>query len=289
MMRFAMVLASGVPFFVGLGMMAFAPVVRLSSLRAARSIAAASGLLGAGLVCVSGTPVVSAIAIIVIIATIAVVVPSDRAAASSRFRWIIRIAMAIVLVGTASLGTIEARYSVNPRLPLSPHVRIAVVGDSLSAGIGGGVTTWPDRVARDIGAEVRNLAMPGASVSTARQQVEAMPPDTELAILLIGGNDVLSRRAIADFERDLEAIVARVKAVVPMTVMFELPTVIFSTEYLAVQRRIAAKHRVPLIPRRHLAWVLAERGSTVDGLHLSDSGHQRVADTIRAILVTNVK
>ncbi|MBL8879756.1 MAG: SGNH/GDSL hydrolase family protein [Phycisphaerales bacterium] len=193
------------------------------------------------------------------------------------------------MASAISLGAFEAPYIVDPRLPSVPHLRIAVVGDSLSAGIGGGVTTWPDRLARDIGAEVRNLAVPGATVATARQQVEGVRPDTQVAILLIGGNDVLSRRPIADFECDLQAIVARVKAVVPTTLMFELPTVVFSADYLAVQRRIAAKHHVPLIPRRHLAWVLAERGSTIDGLHLSDRGHQRMADTIRAILNKSMK
>lgn len=283
MMRFAMMLASGAPFFVGLGLTAVAPIARLIPYKPARPVAALAGALGAGLIYLSGTPMLSLIAIIGLVALIVSLLPSELTS-SLRMRWVFGIATTFAWICAAALLAAEAPFASDPRLPKASYYQIAVIGDSLSAGIGGDVITWPARLAQDIGTEIRNLAVPGATVATAMRQVEAVSPDAQLVILLIGGNDVLSRTPVVDFERDLDALLQKVTATAPVTLMFELPTLCISQEYLETQRRIAARHRVRLIPRRHLAMVLSNRNSTVDGLHLSDQGHQQVADVIRAIL-----
>jgi lysophospholipase L1-like esterase len=59
--------------------------------------------------------------------------------------------------------------------------------------------------------------------------------------------------------------------------MLELPLPPLANRYGQVQRRLAREFGVTLIPKRHLAAILSAPGATVDGLHLSASGHARMA------------
>jgi acyl-CoA thioesterase-1 len=65
-----------------------------------------------------------------------------------------------------------------------------------------------------------------------------------------------------------------------VVVMFELPLPPFANEYGRAQRRLAAKHRVKLIPPRMLVDVLTAEGATIDSLHLSPTGHALMAGMV---------
>ena len=62
--------------------------------------------------------------------------------------------------------------------------------------------------------------------------------------------------------------------------MFELPLFPFRQSYGKVQRQLAGEFNVILIPKRFLAGILLTPDGTVDGLHLSDAGHQQMADLV---------
>jgi lysophospholipase L1-like esterase len=47
---------------------------------------------------------------------------------------------------------------------------------------------------------------------------------------------------------------------------------------------LAAKYNVVLIPKTYMARVLGKPGATVDGLHLSPSGHEAMARSIYQLL-----
>ena len=66
--------------------------------------------------------------------------------------------------------------------------------------------------------------------------------------------------------------------------MFELPLPPLCNEYGRIQRRLASAYDVHLIPRRVLMGVLTENGATIDGTHLSNTGHRRLAQEVWAIL-----
>lgn len=66
--------------------------------------------------------------------------------------------------------------------------------------------------------------------------------------------------------------------------MFELPLPPLFNGYGYAQRALAAKHKVALIPRRLLASVLFSPDATLDSIHLSDQGHQRLAESVAEIL-----
>jgi acyl-CoA thioesterase I len=59
--------------------------------------------------------------------------------------------------------------------------------------------------------------------------------------------------------------------------MFELPLPPFNHEYGRIQRSLALKHKVLLVPKRVFLSILAASDSTLDTIHLSQAGHQAMA------------
>lgn len=193
-----------------------------------------------------------------------------------------RVALALVVVaGFVS----ELRWWPKPHVALPQGMTVHVVGDSLSAGVGApGDVPWPQMLAREHGLTVFNHAVAGATTRLASRQVAALRDDSGLVLVLIGGNDLIGGRTADQFERDLDALLTQLKGAGHRVVMFELPLPPFQGAYGAVQRRLATRLDIPLVPRRTLGLVLAHPDSTVDGLHLSAAGHARLADAVWSVL-----
>ena len=66
--------------------------------------------------------------------------------------------------------------------------------------------------------------------------------------------------------------------------MFELPIPPLYEGFGRVQRNLASRHGVALIPKRILLSVIAAADATVDSLHLTQQGHDRMADVVWALL-----
>ncbi len=66
--------------------------------------------------------------------------------------------------------------------------------------------------------------------------------------------------------------------------MFELPLPPFRHEFGRVQRALARKYHVALIPKRVLLSVLAGSDSTVDTIHLTQAGQRRMATRVWRLL-----
>ena len=60
--------------------------------------------------------------------------------------------------------------------------------------------------------------------------------------------------------------------------MLELPWAPFHASFLKAQRELAIKHKVILIPRKVFSGVLEGSASTVDGIHLSNYGQEKMAN-----------
>jgi len=52
-----------------------------------------------------------------------------------------------------------------------------------------------------------------------------------------------------------------------------------------IQRGLAAKHGAMLVARRVFIGVLTAPGATLDGVHLSKSGHAKMAEVIWEVLL----
>lgn len=273
-MTFALYLASGLPLLIGAALCAAAPAVdRLRGRQ--RGVAVALLIVGVVLIALSATPSPWPVVLAGFVSAIGWVTLRRRAKVRQR-----RAAggCAILLaIAAICLAAVEISRAMTPRLAVSDARRLVVLGDSLSAGLGDGVETWPGRLAREHGIAVVNLASAGATTQGARRQAEAIPEDADVVAVLIGGNDYLQGRPAADFERDFEAVLAAAGRPGRRVVVFELPVPPLGNAYLAAQRRVAERHDAVMIPRWRLALALAAGGATSDGLHLSAAGQDAVA------------
>ncbi|HLQ46325.1 MAG TPA: GDSL-type esterase/lipase family protein, partial [Planctomycetaceae bacterium] len=171
------------------------------------------------------------------------------------------------------------------KLPAEIHV----VGDSLSAGIGDEQNhLWPRLLSQRLNVPVVNHAQPGANIHSALKQAEAVTGDDPLVLIEIGGNDLLSNRDSTLVAADLELLLATLPRGWRELVMFELPVPPIPGAYALArtQRRLARRFGVRLIPRRQFAKVLFSNGATIDSLHLSREGHERLANMVAGTLFT---
>jgi lysophospholipase L1-like esterase len=189
-----------------------------------------------------------------------------------------------VPVAMLALAGMELPYHLSRRLPVTGRTNVFVIGDSLSAGTGDQVVPWPARLAQDRDLRVVNLAVAGASTASGRRQAEQLPDEDGTVIVFLGGNDIIAHRPVRDFEQDLDYILSRATARRRSVVMVETPLPPFANGYGEVQRRLAARHHVTLLPKRELAMILARPSATTDGLHLSAAGQAAFADVIRYVL-----
>lgn len=159
------------------------------------------------------------------------------------------------------------------------HDRIYVVGDSLSAGAGESTPPWPARLAA-MGFPVTNLAQPGATTRSALEQSARIPDDGQalLVIVEIGGNDLLPGRSSQEFGEDLERLLDSMRRPGRIIAVMELPLYPGANGYGEVQRRVCRRRNTSLISKRVLARALSGTGQTIDGLHLSEAGHQWLAE-----------
>ena len=182
----------------------------------------------------------------------------------------------------ALAGLAEVPYHLVPSLNPVADRSLGIIGDSVTAGIGEDETavTWPFLLARDHNLRIQDNSHIGETASSALRRAMSKPITASVVVLEIGGNDILGTTTVAQFERDLDGLLTFLTAKDRQIVMFELPLPPFFHEYGRVQRRIAAKHRAGLIPKRLFLSVIADRQATLDTIHLSQSGHRRMADCV---------
>ncbi|TVR48711.1 MAG: hypothetical protein EA425_13825 [Puniceicoccaceae bacterium] len=192
------------------------------------------------------------------------------------------------LVGLAVAATVlvlELRWWPAP-VVADPVEGVVVIGDSLSAGISPRETTWPALLAEATALPVVNRARPGARIADGLGQLGETDPEGRLVIILLGGNDMLLGGSARHYHDHLEALVMEIQRRQGRPFIIDFPALPLRAGFGRATRGVAARHRVPLLHHRHLAAIIAATDGTVDGLHLSPSGHQALAETIARILRT---
>lgn len=275
--------ASGQAFFTGLVLLAAS--VGIASLESPKWNRAATVLffLGALFVFVSATPLPwTAYAIGIASLATWLFVEARRGKYSRNVTRAMRTIAAGIL---ALLGMLELPYHIIPQPTLPPSPALAVIGDSISAGIGENeAVTWPTLLAQEHHIVVHDHSAMGATVSSARKQAAKLLPDDRVVVLEIGGNDLLGETTAAGFERGLEALLNEVGEPGRTVVMLELPLPPTFNRFGLIQRRLASKYDVVLVPKRVLMGVLARGDATLDSIHLSQSGHKQLADALWSII-----
>jgi len=191
-------------------------------------------------------------------------------------RW--RAATATVLVLLAvGLSASELRHRAMPRITAAAGDHLVVIGDSISAGLGGSGQAWTVVFQKMTGVPVKNLAQPGARAIDGLAMAEKLTAEDRMVVIELGGNDLLDDAPSAQFARDMENLVAKVVAPGRTVLMFELPLLPHKIGFGRVQRRVAAEHGIFLIPKHCFTAVLSGADATSDGLHLSKPGAEHMA------------
>ena len=176
----------------------------------------------------------------------------------------------------------ELPYHLTPSLNSTPRRSVAVIGDSVTAGVGGDETseTWPSILARERQLDVQDISHMGETAASALKRAKSNQITASVVVVEIGGNDVLGFTSAGQFAQDLDALLSHLAVDGRQLLMFELPLPPLCHEYGRAQRQLAAKYNVRLIPKRVFLSVIAGGNATLDTIHLSQSGHQAMADCV---------
>jgi acyl-CoA thioesterase I len=182
------------------------------------------------------------------------------------------------------LPALELSHRAIPVISGAPSDHLVVIGDSISAGIDSRAPAWPVVMEQLTGVPVKNLSRPGALAVDGQTMAARVTPEDRLVLIEIGGNDLLTGVPSNEFGQGLEAMIARIAAPGRTVVMFELPLFPHKIAYGQIQRRIATKYGISLIPKRYFTDLIGGANATLDGLHLSDAGAHRMAALVAQIL-----
>ncbi|MCA9036219.1 MAG: acyl-CoA thioesterase [Planctomycetaceae bacterium] len=165
---------------------------------------------------------------------------------------------------------------------------LVVLADSVTAGLGEGeATTWPVLLQERWPSEIIDLSHVGETVITAadRFRKHSVPKDAAF-IIELGGNDLLGSTTVSQFRKDLDDLLYAIRRDDPerAILMFELPLPPFHNAWGDVQRSLALRHGVVLIPKRKLLSVFTADAGTFDSIHLTQDGHNRMATIMAKLL-----
>ncbi len=284
MMRLAFYVGSGITYFIGLFFLAIAVLIsirwnhRWASI--GRNILIALGIV---LIAISSTPIPIWLIIGLTFLVLCRSVLATPTRAKSPRRWLLRQWTYIAICIAAAIA--ELPQWITPQLHGRGFNSVAIIGDSLSAGVGTqSEQTWPKQFAARRDIRVLDRSRPGATLQSAIGQVKEIGESPAIVVLEIGGNDVLGGIDAAQFKSDLRELLRTVIRPDRLTVMLELPLPPFHSAIARAQRNLCNEYGVVLIPKYILASVLASPDATADGLHLSSLGHERMAIAVGELL-----
>jgi lysophospholipase L1-like esterase len=184
----------------------------------------------------------------------------------------------------------EVPFHLSPKIPQKSSGKLYVIGDSVSAGIGGrSERPWPEVLKDRYKVDVVNLSMAGATVGSIIPKTDRISDDNAIVLLEIGGNDLFSPTPPMIFEQHLRSLLQKVVKSNRVVIMLELPLAPWYIRYGRIQRKLADEFGVILIPKSFFADVLSTKGATLDLAHLSPEGHKIMAEKIWSLLGKHLK
>jgi acyl-CoA thioesterase-1 len=275
---------SGLAFFTGVAMILVGvSLVSLVRQNWSSRLATLLALFGLGLVAISATPLPYWLfAVAGTVTLVWLFIETTRRETVQPFRSWSRLSAALVWLLALALE-LPFHFTPSVKVPGRPPVR--VIGDSISAGEEVRPTeSWPNLLASSTGVTVFNHSQAGATVGSILKKSDRLPLGDGIILVELGGNDLLGGTPVAEFERDLDALLGKVCSPGRVVLLFELPLPPLANEFGRVQRRLAERHQVRLIPKRHFVSILTADRATIDSLHLSPRGHEHMAETVWQIL-----
>ncbi len=267
--------ASGHSFFSGVALIFFAMLLSDRSGPIAKRVLSVAFLLGVIAIAISSTPLPNWYYVLAGLVTIGWLLSAYVTS------WRDYARLAVISTWTVALA-LEVPFHFTPTLEPTSSRSLTIVGDSITAGMGmqDRSVRWPMLFAAEHQVRVQDLSQPGATTGSALKTVMAQSIAGQVVLLEIGGNDVLGDTAAAEFSNDLDALLSQLVVPGRQVVMFELPLPPFRNDFGRIQRSLARKHKVALVPKRVLLSAITADDSTVDSIHLTPAGHQRMATLV---------
>jgi acyl-CoA thioesterase I len=281
----ALYFASGESLYPGVAVLVLAivvsPFLKRSWLFRLRNV---SAWLASGMIVMACPPFSIVVDLILLAALLLWFIAIDRAVVTQTWVRLQRGSEVVLVISLLVLTAVEFSHRAMPVITGKPSDHLVVIGDSISSGIDSRVRPWPVVLQQTSGISVTNLARPGAQVSEGLSMARRLTPDDTVVLVEIGGNDLLMGESSDEFGKALEALLSKVTAPGRTVVMFELPLLPDRVAYGRIQRNLAAKYHVSLIPKRCFTNVIGGSSATSDGLHLSDSGTRGMAALVARVL-----
>lgn len=273
-------IADGNMFFIGVGTTVAAFILRLwSKNRCVVVLLTIAWLLGISLVVLSAAPLHPLLFVLWFALCIATRLKIRNASKSKV------IITAVFAFFSLLICLCELPFHLPRKISVSKDQTVYVVGDSISAGIEEKERTWPSVLGDLSQLKVVNLARAGATLDTAISQAGEISSSNSLVLVEIGGNDLLGKTDNKTFYRQLNDLLEKLRSKNAHIAIFELPLLPFWNDYGRDQRILAEKYDATLIPKYVLVKAFAGKGNTIDGLHLSQQGHDELANMIFKLLV----
>ncbi len=188
------------------------------------------------------------------------------------FFWIARL---ILICCVFYLTATDLKYRKSPVIRRDNLKKMYVIGTSLSLAHSG--PSYVDILKKKYGIKAFNLSEPRNTPSLAMSQADLISSSDILILLELGMQD-----DYGDFRRELEELLKTLSGHRRVIMMFELPRLSSGGSFIKVQREMADKYGVILIPRRILAGVIYNwRQTNIN--NLSEKDHQQLAEYLAKI------
>ncbi len=268
-------IASGQAFFTGVALIVLAALADMLSHPIAKRVKIVAFSMGMIAVALSST------AIPYWYYAVAVFITMLRFASWFAPEWRRWASVALILTWLIA-AAFEIPYHFTPTLQPVSSRSMTVIGDSVTSGMGGSdkSETWPKILAREHRLVIQDISHVGETAASALRRAKQHTIPSPIVIVEIGGNDLLGLTGSEKFERDLDALLNHVCQPDRQVVMFELPLPPFCHEFGRIQRTLARRYGVALIPKRVFLSVLSMNDSTLDSIHLTQKGHEQMAATV---------
>lgn len=162
---------------------------------------------------------------------------------------------------------------------------ILCFGDSLVEGVGASAEseTYPAQLGRLLGREVQAHGVSGLTAAEGRQALrEALDLRAPLAVVTLGGNDLLRRIPLGETRSALDDVFAELQARGGVVVYTEVLGVV-PGERAKMHRAICRKRGVILVPDV-MDGILRNDDLLADSIHPNDEGYALIARRIAAVL-----
>jgi lysophospholipase L1-like esterase len=183
------------------------------------------------------------------------------------------------------------------RVALAPGRPVVCFGNSMTS-MGPPEGGYPELLAELVAVPVVNLGQPGITTRQASGLLERLLRTGPQAVVLeLGGNDFVQGQSRRTVEENLEQIIVACREYGADVILMEVPRGYFSDPYWGLERELARRYELELVPdtaiRRLLLsspamppgqWTSGPYLTQADGLHPNARGNRLLAEYVAAAL-----